>query len=74
MIGFLTWWALPSLTCLLILLRTWDDFYKIEEYSEDDWAGVIGCSLIWPIGFIVIFVKMVWPALIRERSFNKKEK
>lgn len=65
----LLWWALFS--CITFLCCThfirYGDGLEIEEYGRDDWVTVILFSTFFPIGWIVLFCKYVWPLLIKKR-------
>ena len=65
-------WVLPALTVFLVYVHDVRRDYKhgIEDWKVRDWIGGLIVSVFYPAGFVLIFVFVIWPWLIKERSID----
>ena len=71
---FIMFWLLPSLLALLIMFM----INRFEgttpsELEGDDVKYIVLATILWPVAFIALFIVLVGPFLLKERSLRKEQ-
>ena len=68
MYNFIIYWIIISLITFLLISHASRKFenYPMEVWDKKDWTVIILSSIIWIVGIFELFIKYVWPELIKE--------